>query len=95
MKELNKFLKEIMGKRMTKKDKALLDLLRLKVKAKEITVEQAKKIWNELVLKEYKGLEQQIRELWKSRGLEVIEERFVAVGKDKFKWTIIAKRTLT
>ena len=40
----------------------------------------------------YKGLEQQIRELWKSRGLEVIEERFVAVGKDKFKWTIIAKR---
>ena len=40
----------------------------------------------------YKGLEQQIRELWKSRGLDVIEERFVAVGKDKFKWTIIAKR---
>ena len=40
----------------------------------------------------YKTLEQQIWELWKSQGFEVIEERFEAVGTAKFKWTIIAKR---
>jgi len=40
----------------------------------------------------YKTLEQQIRELWASRGLEVIEERFEVFGKDRFKWTIIAKK---
>jgi hypothetical protein len=40
----------------------------------------------------YKTLEQQIRELWASRGLEVIEEQFEAVGKNKFKWTIIARK---
>jgi hypothetical protein len=40
----------------------------------------------------YKTLEQQIRELWASRGLEVIEEQFESVGKNKFKWTIIARK---
>ena len=40
----------------------------------------------------YKSLEQQIRELWASRGLEVLEETFEAVGKNKFKWTIIARK---
>lgn len=39
----------------------------------------------------YKTLEQQIQELWESRGLKVLEERFKAVGKNKFKWTIIAE----
>lgn len=41
---------------------------------------------------EYKTLEQQIRELWASRGLEVLEETFEHVGEGKFKWTIIARR---
>jgi hypothetical protein len=40
----------------------------------------------------YKSLEQQIHELWASRGFEVIEERFESVGKAKFKWTIIAMK---
>jgi len=39
----------------------------------------------------YKTLEQQIQELWESRGLKVLEERCKAVGKNKFKWTIIAE----
>ena len=40
----------------------------------------------------YQTLEEQIRELWASRGLEVTEEKFEAVSKGMFKWTIIAKR---
>lgn len=40
---------------------------------------------------EYKTLEQQIQELWASRGLEVIEERFRALKNGKLKWTIIAR----
>ena len=43
----------------------------------------------------YKSLEQQIRDLWASRSLEVLEETFEAVGKNKFKWTIIAKKVET
>ena len=43
----------------------------------------------------YKSLEYQIRELWASRGLEVLEETFEAVGKNKFKWTIVAKKVKT
>jgi len=39
----------------------------------------------------YKSLEQQIRELWVSRGLEVIEERVEPVDENTFKWTIIAR----
>jgi len=39
----------------------------------------------------YKSLEQQIRELWASRGLEVIEERVEPVDENNFKWTIIAR----
>jgi len=30
--------------------------------------------------------------MWASRGLEVIEEQFESVGKNKFKWTIIARK---
>jgi hypothetical protein len=41
---------------------------------------------------EYKTLEQQIQELWACRGMEVIEETCEAVGKNKFKWTITAKK---
>jgi len=40
---------------------------------------------------EYKTLEQQIQELWNSRGMEVVEERVRAIGDEKFEWTIIAK----
>jgi len=39
----------------------------------------------------YRTLEQQIQELWASRGLEVTKEIFQAIGKDEFKWTIIAR----
>jgi len=39
----------------------------------------------------YKTLEQQIQDLWASRGLEVIEETFEGLEENKFKWTITAK----
>ena len=39
----------------------------------------------------YKTLEEQIRALWRSRGLEVIEEEFKAVGDGTFQWIIKAK----
>jgi len=39
----------------------------------------------------YKTLEQQIRELWASRGFEVVEETVRALKNGKFKWTIIAR----
>lgn len=42
-------------------------------------------------MKPYKSLEQQIRELWASRGLNVLEERFESVGENKYKWIIIAE----
>jgi len=45
MKELNNLVKNILGKRMTKKQKRLLELLRQKVKAGEITVKEAHEIW--------------------------------------------------
>ena len=44
------------------------------------------------MLMAYKSLEQQIQELWASRGLEVIEERFRALKHGKLKWVIIAKK---
>lgn len=40
----------------------------------------------------YKTLEQQIQDLWASRGLEVLKETVEGIGKNKFKWTITAKR---
>jgi len=40
----------------------------------------------------YKTLEQQIQELWASRNMEVLEEHYEALGNNKFKWTIIAKK---
>ena len=55
MKELNKLIKEMLGKKMTKKQKALQETLRQKVKAKEITVGEAHRIWNREVLKEEKS----------------------------------------
>lgn len=42
--------------------------------------------------KVYKSLEQQIRELWASRGLEVVQERFRALKHGRFEWRIIAKQ---
>ncbi|GAH85917.1 unnamed protein product [marine sediment metagenome] len=43
---------------------------------------------------EYKTLEQQIQELWKSRGLEVQTIQFKAISVDKkiYEWIIHAKR---
>ena len=39
----------------------------------------------------YKTLEQQIQELWASRGLEVLEETFEVIGRNKFRWIIVAR----
>lgn len=44
--KLAKLTKEIIGKPMTKEQKKFLNELRKKVKAKEMTVEQARKEWN-------------------------------------------------
>lgn len=43
---------------------------------------------------EYKSLEQQIQELWKSRGLEVqtIEFKAISVDEKIYEWIIHAKR---
>lgn len=43
---------------------------------------------------EYVTLEQQIQELWKSRGLEVTNIQFSTVKKNKklLRWIIIAKK---
>jgi len=40
----------------------------------------------------YKSLEAQIIELWRSRGLEVLEEKVEHLGGEKFRWTITARR---
>ena len=40
----------------------------------------------------YKTLEQQIQELWASKGLEVTGETFEAIDEGTFKWTITARR---
>lgn len=42
----------------------------------------------------HKTLEQQIQELWESRGLEVLEERVRALDNEKFEWIIIAKKKI-
>lgn len=39
----------------------------------------------------HKILEQQIKDLWKSRNLSVIEITVSSVGKDRFQWTVIAE----
>jgi hypothetical protein len=52
-KELNKLIKEMLGKPMTKEQLAFQDVLRAKVKTKKITVEEAHRIWNQ----KYRGLE--------------------------------------
>lgn len=44
--KLAKLIKEIIGKSMTKEQEKFLNELRKKVKAKEMTVEQARKEWN-------------------------------------------------
>lgn len=49
MSELNKLANEILGKPMTTKQKRLLESLRQKVKAGEITVGEAHEIWNKKV----------------------------------------------
>ena len=45
-----------------------------------------------IIEKKHKTLEQQIVELWKSRGLEVIKEVVESLKTGEIKWTIIAKR---
>ena len=47
MNELNKLFKR---KKMTKKEQALLEILRSKIKNEEITKSQARKCWDENVL---------------------------------------------
>ena len=47
MSELNKILKQMLGKPMNKKQKHFLNHLREQVKSKQITVEEAKQLWNE------------------------------------------------
>jgi len=42
-------------------------------------------------IEKYQSLEVQIRDLWASRGLEVVEERVRALTDGKYKWTIIAR----
>ena len=49
MRELNRLIKDILGKPMSKNEKRLLESLRQKVKNQEITVDQAKEIWNKKV----------------------------------------------
>lgn len=44
--EINRVIRDLLGKKMTKKQLALQDKLRKKVKLKEITVKEAHKIWN-------------------------------------------------
>jgi len=44
--EIDKLVKEMLGKPMTKEQLVFQDVLRAKVKAKEITVEEAHRIWN-------------------------------------------------
>jgi hypothetical protein len=44
------------------------------------------------IMPEHETLEEQIIKLWKSRGLTVLEEKVIPLGKDKFSWTIIAER---
>jgi len=51
MKDLNKIIREMMGHRLTKKEKQLLETLQKQVRAGSLTVEEAKKIWNVKVLK--------------------------------------------
>jgi len=40
----------------------------------------------------YKSLEAQIIELWRSRGMKVLEESVKHLNNDRFEWTIIARR---
>mgnify|MGYP001578375284 FL=1 len=46
IKRLNKLVKEIMGKPMTKEQKEFQEILRAKVRNKEITVKEGHKVWN-------------------------------------------------
>lgn len=47
IKELNKLVKEMMGKPMTKEQLRFQDELRARVKRGEITVQEGQKIWRE------------------------------------------------
>lgn len=41
----------------------------------------------------FKTLEREITELWKRKGLQVLEEKFKPLGEEKYQWTIIASKT--
>ena len=51
IKQINKLYKEMIGKPMTPKQELLLQHLRDKVKNKELTVEQAREMWEKWVIK--------------------------------------------
>ena len=42
--------------------------------------------------KKYKTLEQQIVELWQSRGIKVIKETFMVLKSGKLRWIITAEK---
>ena len=42
-------------------------------------------------MNDYKSLEQQINELWDSRGFTVLKESVEPMGHGRMKWTIIAE----
>ena len=46
---LNELVKQMMGRRMTKKELSLQNILRKQVSLRKITVQQAQDIWNEKV----------------------------------------------
>jgi len=46
MKELNNILNDMLGEKMNSEQKRFLNKLRIKVKKKELTVKEAKDIWN-------------------------------------------------
>ena len=47
IRKIHAIIKEMQGKPMSREQLKFQDVLRAKVKAKEITVEEAHKIWNE------------------------------------------------
>ena len=80
-------------------DKMIIYLNRMKEGKEHLTNWFGKRIWikkegNKIVFRkafDYETLEEQIVKLWKSRGMEVLEEHFRGLGKDKGEWRIIAK----
>jgi hypothetical protein len=49
LKDINAVINQMKGKQMTETEKALHDVLCLRVKNKEISVEQAHQIWDQML----------------------------------------------